>query len=54
MPCMCCIIFGICHKHNSLDLGPIQSSSPSTKELHGQGGEQQDRPRRTLDGTDQK
>ena len=26
-------IFGVCHNHNSLPLGPIQSSSPSTKEL---------------------
>ena len=34
VPCMCCIIFGGCHKHNSLPLGPIQPSSPSTKELH--------------------
>ena len=28
-------IFCICRKHNSLPLGPIQPSSPSTKELHG-------------------
>ena len=28
------IIFGVCHKHNSLPLGPIQPSSPSSKELH--------------------
>ena len=28
-------IFGeVCHKHNSLPLGPIQPSSPYTKELH--------------------
>ena len=27
--------FSSCHKHNSLPLGPIQPSSPSTKELHG-------------------
>ena len=25
-----------CHKHNSLPLGPIKPSSPSTKELHAQ------------------
>ena len=32
---MCCKIFGVCHKHNSLPLEPIQPSSPtSTKELH--------------------
>ena len=28
-------IFWVCHKLNSLPLGPIQPSSPSTKELHG-------------------
>ena len=28
-------IFSFCHKHNSLPLGSIQPSSPSTKELHG-------------------
>ena len=27
-------ILGVCHKQNSLQLGPIQSSSP-TKDLHG-------------------
>ena len=27
-------IFGFCHKHNSLPLGPIQPLFPSTKELH--------------------
>ena len=27
-------LFCLCHKHNSLPLGPIQPSSPSTKELH--------------------
>ena len=32
MPRMCCIIFWICHKHNSLLVGPIQ---PSTKKRHG-------------------
>ena len=26
---------GSYHKHNNLPLGPIQPSSPSTKELHG-------------------
>ena len=30
----CTIFWGVCHKHNSLPLGPIQISSPSTKELH--------------------
>ena len=30
------VIFCVCHKHNSLPLGLIQPSSPSTKELHGQ------------------
>ena len=35
LPCMCCKIFGVCHKHNSLPLEPIQPSSPTTtKELH--------------------
>ena len=28
-------LFWVCHKHNRLPLGPIQPSSPSTKELHG-------------------
>ena len=28
-------VFGGCHQHNSLPLGPIKHSSPSTKELHG-------------------
>ena len=37
MPCMCCIIFWVCHKHNRLPLEPIQPSSPSTKQLHGLG-----------------
>ena len=34
--CVCCIIFllGGRHKHNSLPLGSLQPSSPSTKELH--------------------
>ena len=27
--------FEVCHKHNFLPFGPIQPSSPSTKELHG-------------------
>ena len=31
---MCCNIFLVCNKHSSLPLGPIQPSSPSTKELH--------------------
>ena len=26
--------FGVCRKHNSLPLGPIQPSSPSSKEIH--------------------
>ena len=34
MPCMCCIIFWVYHKHNSFLLGLIQPSSPNTKELH--------------------
>ena len=34
MPCACCIIFSICHKHISLPLGPVQPSSPFTKKLH--------------------
>ena len=29
------LFFAASHKHNSLPLGPIQPSSPSTKELHG-------------------
>ena len=33
---MCCIIFFVCQKHNNLQLGPIQQSYPSTKELHDQ------------------
>ena len=35
LPCMYCIKFLVWHKCNSLPLGPIQPSSPSTKELHG-------------------
>ena len=35
MPCMWCIIFWVLHKHHSFTLGPIQPSSPNTKELHG-------------------
>ena len=35
LPCMFWIFFSVCQKHNSLPLGPIQPSSPSTKELHG-------------------
>ena len=33
---MSCMLhyFGVCHKHSSLPLGPVQSSYPSTKELH--------------------
>ena len=34
MPCMCCIIFGGFNKQNSFLLGPLQPSSPTTKELH--------------------
>ena len=30
----CCYKHNSYHKHNSLPLGPIQPSSPSTKELH--------------------
>ena len=33
LPSMSFIIFCFCHKHNSLPLGLIQPSSPSTKEL---------------------
>ena len=36
MQCICCNFFLVCHRHNSLPLGPIQPSSPSTKELHAQ------------------
>ena len=35
LQCICCIIFRVCHKHNSLPSGQIQPSSPSTMELHG-------------------
>ena len=38
LPCMCCLFFWGCHKHNSLTLGPIQPSSPSTPELLAQSG----------------
>ena len=38
LPCMCCLFFWGCHKHNSLTLGPIQPSSPSTTELLAQSG----------------
>ena len=36
--CNACALepFSICHRHNSLPLGPIQPSSPSAKKLHGQ------------------
>ena len=37
LPSMCCICFWFFHKHNSLPLGLIHPSSPTTKELHGQG-----------------
>ena len=33
MPCIYWIIFGVWHKHNSLQLGPMQPSSPTTKKL---------------------
>ena len=36
-------LFGVSHKHNSLPLGPIQPSSPSTKELHGLSHRDRDR-----------
>ena len=32
-------LFWVCHKHNSLPLGPIQPSSPSTKEFRDWGNE---------------
>ena len=35
-PCMFCIIFGVCHKHNRLPFWLIQPYSPSSKELHGE------------------
>ena len=31
---MCCIIFWVVHKQNSLPLWPIEPSSRSTKDLH--------------------
>ena len=34
-PCVCCIFFLVFYINNSLTLGPIQPSFPSTKELHG-------------------
>ena len=34
LPCMCYLIFLVCHKRNSLPLGLIQPSS-ATKEFHG-------------------
>ena len=37
MPYMCHNFFTVEHKHNSLPLGPKQPSSPTTKEIYGQG-----------------
>ena len=41
LPYMCVKhnLFWVCHKHNSLPLGPIQPSSPSTKEFRDWGNE---------------
>ena len=36
LPCMFWIFLSICQKQDSLSLGPIQPSSPSIQELHGQ------------------
>ena len=45
------MLLWLCHKHNIFLLGPIQPSSPSTKEFRGHGDllveemdEQEDRP----------
>ena len=35
MSSISCILYWDCLKHSSLPLGPLQPSSPSTKELHG-------------------